>query len=64
MFNKTVSAISSALCPVATLSTFNNAAPRSRAFNKKESQTSHSIINNTNASATKTVITNYFRMDV
>lgn len=32
MFNKTVSAISSALCPVATLSTFNIAAPRSRAL--------------------------------
>lgn len=28
----TVSAISSALCPVTTLSAFNKAAPRSRAF--------------------------------
>lgn len=31
MFKRTVSAISSALCPVTSLSTFSNAAPRSRA---------------------------------
>lgn len=32
IFKSTVSAISSALCPVTSLSTFNNAAPRSRAL--------------------------------
>ena len=37
IFKRTVSAISSALCPVATLSTFNNAAPRSRALEIKQS---------------------------
>lgn len=35
MFKRTVSAISSALCPVASLSTFSKAAPRSRALEIK-----------------------------
>lgn len=34
MFKRTVSAISSALCPVTSLSTLSNAAPRSSAFKK------------------------------
>lgn len=37
IFNRTVSAMSSALCPVASLSTFNSAAPLSRAFRRKNS---------------------------
>lgn len=36
MFKRTVSAISSALCPVTSLSTFNSAAPRSRALNTEK----------------------------
>ncbi|MCI69226.1 hypothetical protein A2U01_0090487, partial [Trifolium medium] len=38
MFNRTVSAMSSALCPVTSLSAFRNAAPRSSACRRNTPQ--------------------------